>query len=185
MNMDMPKFLFRASVFIFISLWFLTSCAPASTPTPFRPPTKPLATEPLPTTTPVPQLFTPIPTNATPSTPTATPPCFNDLTFEDDVTVEDGTVVSPGASIDKQWLVTNSGTCNWDSRYRLKLIGGGALGAATEQALYPARAGTQATLQIIFTAPTEAGTYDSAWQAYDPQGAAFGDYVSIKIIVSP
>jgi len=99
--------------------------------------------------------------------------------------VEDGTVVSPGANIDKQWLVTNSGTCNWDSRYRLKLIGGDALGAATEQALYPARAGTQATLQIIFTAPLEAGTYESAWQAYNPEGEAFGDFVSIKIIVSP
>lgn len=101
------------------------------------------------------------------------------------MTVEDGTVVAPGARIDKQWLVTNSGTCSWDSRYRLKLIGGDALGAQTEQALYPARAGTQLTLQIIFTAPLEAGTYSSAWQAYGPAGDAFGDFVSINIIVSP
>ena len=75
--------------------------------------------------------------------------------------------MAPGSTLDKQWLVQNSGDCNWDARYRLRLISGDALGAATEQALYPARAGTQATLRILFTAPQEAGDYVSEWQAFD------------------
>jgi methionine-rich copper-binding protein CopC len=57
------------------------------------------------------------------------------------------------------------------------------LGAAGEQALYPAHAGTQATLTIKFTAPLDAGTYRTAWQAYNPDGTAFGDAVTMEIIV--
>jgi len=105
------------------------------------------------------------------------------LAFVQDVTVPDGTIVSPGASVDKQWLVHNNGTCNWDSRYRLRFVGGLDMGAATEQALYPARAGSQATISINFTAPSEPGTYNTAWQAIDPNGEPFGDAVFMEIIV--
>ena len=56
---------------------------------------------------------------------------------------------------------------------------------APEQALYPARAGGQATLRITFTAPLDAGTYQSAWQAFNPDGAAFGDAIFMTINVSP
>jgi hypothetical protein len=59
------------------------------------------------------------------------------------------------------------------------------MGAAEEQALYPARAGTQPTLRVTFTAPAESGSYESAWQAVDPKGNFFGDLIFIKIVVSP
>ena len=85
--------------------------------------------------------------------------------------------MTPGESIDKEWLVTNSGSCNWDSVIVLKLISGDAMGVPSEQALYPARAGTQATLRIVFTAPQNIGTYQSAWQAFAPDGTAFGRQV--------
>jgi hypothetical protein len=117
------------------------------------------------------------------SSPTATPPCTDGLAFVEDVTAPDGTVVSPGASVDKQWLVQNNGTCNWDSRYRLRFAGGLAMGAATEQALYPARAGSQATIRIVFTAPSEPGIYTTAWQAFNADGFSFGDPVFMEIIV--
>lgn len=124
---------------------------------------------------------TPQPT-AIPS-PTATPPCVESLAFVKDVTIPDGTFFSPGASIDKQWLVQNNGTCNWDSRYRLRFVGGLELGAVTEQALFPARAGSQATIQIVFTAPGEPGIYTTAWQAFDPNGEPFGDPVFMEFTV--
>jgi hypothetical protein len=85
--------------------------------------------------------------------------------------------------LDKQWLVQNSGDCNWDGNYRLRLISGDALGASTEQALYPARAGTQATLRILFTAPQKVGGYISEWQAFNAHGIAFGASFFIKIEV--
>jgi hypothetical protein len=170
-------------MFIFVFMWLTTSCAPTPTPTPFRPPTKSLSTQILPTTTPVPQLFTPAPETATPLTPTKAVSCFNNLDFIEDATIPDGTVVGPATVVDKQWVIANSGTCSWDAGYRLKLIGGDALGAAEEQALYPARAGTQITLRIFFTAPLDTGTYESTWQAYGPDGVAFGDQVYMEIVV--
>ena len=114
-------------------------------------------------------------------TPTLT--CIDGLAFLDDLTIPDYSIVAPGSTLDKQWLVQNSGSCNWDSRYRLRLVGGDGLGKSPEQALYPARAGMQVTLRIIFTAPLEVGEYFSKWQAFDAKGIPFGEAFFIKIIV--
>ncbi len=182
--MTKKRFFLNFNLILLISFFSLYACAPKSTSTPFRPPTSLPPTQPLPTTTPVPALFTPQPTATITSTATAEP-CTNDLSFVDDITVEDGTTYFAGAAIDKQWLVQNNGTCNWDAAYRLKWMGGTPLGAVEEQLIYPARAGTQATLRILFTAPAEAGFYESAWQAVDPNGNYFGDPIFIKIVVVP
>jgi hypothetical protein len=115
---------------------------------------------------------------------TPTPACQDGLRFLVDITVPDGTIVAPGDRIDKQWQVENSGTCNWDGRYRLRRISGPALQAPDEQALYPARSGTQAVIRILLVAPAEPGTYRSAWQAYDPLGQPFGDPIFVEILVS-
>jgi len=159
----------------------LAACAPRSTPPIFIPPTQLAQLIPI-TPTPTSSVLTDVPTFAP---PTPTPPCTDVLTYNKDLTIPDDTAVAPGQSIDKQWLVTNSGTCNWDARYRLKLMSGDPMGTASEEALYPARAGTQATLRILFTAPASAGTYRSAWQAIGPGGQAFGDLVFIQINVAP
>jgi hypothetical protein len=128
-----------------------------------------------------------VPTETTfpvlPAVLTPTLSCNDGLAFLDDVTIPDYSIVVPGSTLDKQWLVQNSGSCNWDDRYRLRLVGGDALGALPEQALYPARAGMQATLRIIFTAPLEAGEYFSEWQAFDVKGIPFGESFLIKVIV--
>ncbi|HMA09891.1 MAG TPA: NBR1-Ig-like domain-containing protein, partial [Ramlibacter sp.] len=105
--------------------------------------------------------------------------------FTQDLTVPDGTVFAPGAAVDKQWLVTNTGSCSWGPAYRLRLISGEALGLPPEQALYPALAGTQATLRLVFTAPSDPGSHQGAWQAFSPEGIAFGEAVYIQIVVSP
>jgi len=118
-----------------------------------------------------------------PPQPTLTLICTDNLLFIDDVTIPDNTVVAPSSKLDKQWLVQNNGDCNWDARYRLRLISGDALSAPPEQALYPARAGTQVTLRILFTAPQETGSYVSEWQAFDANGIPFGESFFIKIVV--
>jgi hypothetical protein len=101
----------------------------------------------------------------------------------EDLTIPDGAQVEAGSTLDKQWLVQNNGTCNWNETYRLKLIEGPELGAQVEQSLFPARSGAQATLQILFQAPADPGVYTSAWQAVDPAGNPFGDPVYIQIVV--
>lgn len=121
----------------------------------------------------------------TPPPVTPTPQCTYGLSFLEDVTVPDGTKFAPGASIEKIWRVSNDGTCNWDSRARIRYIDGDQLGAGEEQALFPARAGTEAEIQIIFTAPDQPGTYASRWQAYTPLGEPFGELIFILIEVDP
>jgi len=116
---------------------------------------------------------------------TPTPTCTNYLKYLEDLSYPDGTVVQPGEALDKQWRVENSGTCNWDSQYRLMLVAGQNLGVPAEGALFPARSGTQAIIRLLFTAPIEADTYRSAWQAHDPQGNAFGDPFFIEVVVQP
>jgi hypothetical protein len=169
---------------LLLVLTFTQACTPQTTDTPFRPPTQPQPTQILSTTTPIPAVYTALPTSTITTTPTEGP-CTNNLEFIQDVTIPDGTTVSIGSTIDKQWLIKNNGTCNWDSTYRLKWIGGDPMGASQEQILYPAKAGAQAILRIVFTAPTSEGTYESAWQAYGPDGVAFGDPVFMKIVVIP
>lgn len=178
------RFFLNRQLILLTGIFLAQACAPQPAFTPFRPPTSVPPTQLLPTTTPIPALFTPLPTPTVTATVTAGP-CANALSFLDDTTVDDGTSFLPGAAIDKQWLVQNSGTCNWDATYRLKWVGGNPMGAAEEQFIYPARARTQATLRIIFTAPAEAGSYESAWQAVDPNGNFFGDLIFIKIVVAP
>jgi Ig-like domain from next to BRCA1 gene len=165
--------------------YFLAACGGSgqgSTPVAFRPPTLESAATPLPTFPPESYIAN-LPTE-TPA-PTVVPECYNSLSFIEDLTIPDGTVTSPGAVLDKRWRVKNSGTCNWDERYRLKEIAGPDLGAITEQKLYPARSGSEATIRVLFTAPDETGTYRSAWQAYDPEDRPFGDPFFIEVVVQP
>lgn len=110
--------------------------------------------------------------------------CTNLLQFiAPDLTYPDGTEVKPGQAIDKQWKVKNAGTCNWDSNYTLQLLGGESMGAASPQALVPARNGTETVIAVLFTAPTEPGRYTSQWKAYGPNGQPFGDLLYMDITV--
>lgn len=175
----------RSNLIVFLLvLTFTQACTPQTANTPFLPPTLPPPTEIISTGTPIPTVQPALPTSTVTVTPTEGP-CFNNLEFVSDVTIPDGTTVSIGSTIDKQWVVNNSGSCDWDSGYRLKWIGGDPMGANQEQFLYPARAGEQITIRIIFTAPAAEGTYESAWQAYGSNGIAFGDPIYMKIVVIP
>ncbi len=119
------------------------------------------------------------------ATPRASPviACVDKLSFINDQTIPDGTVVSPNSTLDKRWEVENSGNCNWDERYHIRLIGGPELGAKPVQPLFPARSGTRIIIRILMTAPSETGSYHSAWQAYNPADEAFGDPFFIDIVV--
>jgi hypothetical protein len=182
-------------------LFLLIACSSTATPTLFVPPSKPRATatpalsisfaSPQPPITPPTAAPTPELSSTAQVTPTTlpaspTPACTASLKYLQDINYPDGSLVAPGQSVEKQWAVENNGSCDWDGRYRLKLIEGfPALGAAAELALYPARAGSQASLSLTFTAPLDAGTYRTAWQALDPQGQPFGDAIYMEIIVQP
>lgn len=109
--------------------------------------------------------------------------CTNNSRFVEDLTVPDGSVVAPGAEIDKRWSVQNTGSCDWGADYRLVQVSGGGLIGPKEAALYPARAGETAAWQILLQAPMDPGEYTSRWQARAPDGSLFGDDVFVVIVV--
>lgn len=160
----------------------LTGCQaikPSETPPAyFIPPTAAATSAPEPSATPV-SVITPV------FKPTEDAGCSNLLAYIKDLSIPDGSMFSPGESIDKRWQVENQGTCNWNSRYSLRLTGGDPMGASTEQSLFPALAGNQAVIRINFIAPAEGGKYRSSWQAYSPDSKAFGDPIFIEIDVIP
>jgi hypothetical protein len=85
--------------------------------------------------------------------------------------------------LDNHWIVHNSGSCNWERRYRIRLINADVLDAAIKTSIFPARAGMRVTPRIIFNAPQEPGTYFSEWQAFDPNGIPFGPPFFMNVIV--
>jgi len=168
------------NIVVYLILLSLGVAGCSEQPTPYRPPTIAVqAIRPVSATTTATATIQPVETPL----PSSTPTCTNSLTYLEDLSLPDGTIVRPGESLDKRWLVENSGTCNWGENYRFKFISGAELNAPIEQALYPARSGAKATLRTLFTAPSEAGIYQSAWQAFDPRGQPFGDPVYIQVTV--
>jgi len=173
---------------LLLSLWLAACTQTTSAPTAALSPTTPLPTATAvierPTATPPPPTDTPVAAQPA-TTPTPEPPCTNDSSFTGDLSVPDGAQFLPGQPFVKKWSVENSGKCDWGPDYRLVLTSGDSLGAPSEVAVYPARAGTPATWEIPMTAPFTPGQYTSRWQARDPQGNLFGAVVFIKIEVIP
>jgi len=167
---------------VLILSFFLVACQEQGTPTLYIPPTRDTISASSVQNDPTEASITPIQTQ--PVRPTPSPICSAGLAFLEDITIPDGTVVSPGEVLDKRWLVENNGSCNWNAGFGLQLIAGPEMGAHSEQALFPARSGSQAEIAIVFTAPVEPGSYRSAWQAQDAQGVLFGDPIFIEIVVT-
>lgn len=182
---------------IFLLACLLAACQGAgASPTPLFPtqaPSTPTATRP-PVTVVVPtETLAPLPPTNTPlvlfptetPTETVTTTCLNEASFITDLTVPDGAQFLPGQGLTKKWSVLNTGTCDWGPDYRLVLVSGDSMNAASEVALYPARAGAEGVWEIVMTAPLAPGEYVGRWQARDPQGNLFGDVMFIKIEVIP
>lgn len=141
-----------------------------------------------PTQTPV--VPTPVPATNTPL-PTATAVSYCDwITFVKDVTIPDGTILSPGDTFTKTWRLKNRGTCTWTPDYMLVFTGGDQLGGTTAVRL-PAYVvpGQTVDVSVTLTAPNAAGGYTGYWMLRSPSGALFGYgdnanqafYVDIKV----
>ncbi len=111
-------------------------------------------------------------------------PLCDSLTFVADVTVPDGTVMSPGQDFVKTWRVKNTGACPWGAGYVLAYAGyttqmSGQFVPLTEVV----QPGEEVEISVQFKAPDQVGEYVSAWTMKNPQGKTFPQIVYVKIIV--
>ena len=133
----------------------------------------PTQTPPPPTVTPVPVTNTPAPTVTT-LPPTAVSYC-DWAGFVKDVTIPDGTVVSPGETFTKVWRLKNRGTCTWTSDYMLVFHSGSQMGGTTAVRLPGSVApGQTVDVSVTLTAPADAGSYKGYWILRNASGALFG-----------
>jgi len=104
--------------------------------------------------------------------------------FESDITLPDGTVVSPGQALLKTWRVRNSGTSTWGGGYELVFVGGDQMGAPSAVDVPgTVSPGETVDLAVDMTAPGEPGTHRGDWRLRNAQGVLFGDTLWIQITV--
>ena len=151
----------------------------------------PTATRLSPTLTPL-ASQTPLTTKAP---PTAPPPGSGNLVpcyraeYVADVTIPDGTIVSPGATFWKTWSVKNTGSCTWNSSYKFVFLDGEVLGGAYVYN-FPGVAAPNDTVEIPIQlyAPTTTGSFTGYWKIQAPDKTVFGvgqydQALSVSIVV--
>jgi len=158
-----------------------TLTAAAFTPTPL-PPTE--------TATPEPPTETPTIAYATDPTQVAlgTPgQLCDDYAWDNatvDVTILDGTQMTPGQDFVKTWKIKNTGICAWGEGYGLIYAG-----YTDQMSGEPVPLGTviqvgeEVDISVNFKAPTAVGEYTSAWQMANAKGIPFGKAIFVKIVV--
>ena len=139
---------------------------------------------------------TPAPT-ATPN-PAATPEpekCIDDASFVEDLSFDDQNMtnlpqLSPGQPFQKGWRLRNSGTCTWDSTYRLDYDEGNSPASRMNGAPIFVQ-GTVAPGQtfdfwVNLIAPLEPGKYVGFWHMVSGANEAFGSRVWAAVeVVGP
>jgi hypothetical protein len=90
-------------------------------------------------------------------------------------TVPDGTIMKPNETFWKTWTIKNTGTCTWDSSYKLVYDSGELMGGLTEYQLTDVvPPGDQLELSILLRTPATNGNYQGFWRILSPWGGTFG-----------
>lgn len=120
----------------------------------------------------------PLPTLAPPTatvTASPTPDTCNQARFIEDVTVVDGTRISPSAAFTKTWRIQNTGTCTWNTNYAVVYDGGHSTGAPTAtQLLTNVPPGGTIDVSVVITAPAANGDYTWNFKLRSDSGRVFG-----------
>src|SRR6266498_4211003 len=125
-----------------------------------------------PTSTPIPATATPIPATNTPL-PTAVSYCDWAM-FIKDVTIPDGTLLSPGEVFTKTWRLQNRGTCTWTPDYDVVFYSGAQLSGTTMQVPGYIAPGQTVDVAVTFTVPSAPGHYVGYWILRNSSGTLFG-----------
>ena len=135
--------------------------------------TRPGATPVTPVVTGTPPTATP---TKTPGPATVPPSACDKAQFIADVTIPDGTDMSPGQKFTKTWSLKNVGTCAWaKGTYQLVFYSGEQMGAPASLAFAEdVPVGRTANFTVEMTAPSTAGRFRGNWMFKNANGQLFG-----------
>jgi hypothetical protein len=119
---------------------------------------------------------TPVPTQV--GKPGATQVILCDEYSWDDTTVDvnipDNTQMTPGQNFVKTWKISNKGTCTWGAGYKISYAGYSTQMSGQPQPLtLPVAPGQEIQISVNFIAPTQPGSYISAWTLQNSNGQNF------------
>lgn len=164
-----------------------TLTAAAFTPTPLPPTETPIPEEPTVTAT---EALTNDPTQAALGTPAALCDDYDWNAATLDVTIVDGTVMTPGQEFVKTWKIRNTGICTWGDGYQLIFSYSNPPNINMNGQPIPLTAlvapGEEVDVSVNLKAPTTPGEYTGYWQMVNAKGIPFGTkefIVSVKIVV--
>jgi len=156
-----------------------TQTAQAVPPTSAATATQAASLTPAPTTQPS---QTAIPTN-NPFEVTATEiPCDNAI-WVADVTVPDGTELTPGQDFVKTWRIRNTGSCTWGTGYTVIYAFGERMSGVAEPLTGAVAPGEEAEVSVRLKAPDATGQYSSTWRMANASNFPFGENFFVLIVV--
>ena len=125
---------------------------------------------------------TAVPTN-NPFEVTATETQCDDAKWVADVTVPDGTEMTPGQDFVKTWKIKNTGSCTWGTGYTLIHGYDEKLDGVAEPLTTAVAPGEEVEVSVRFKAPAGTGEHRSYWRLQNALSSAFGEFFYVTIVV--
>ena len=117
-------------------------------------------------------------------TPTGGTPGGDQAAFVADLTIPDGTDLSPGEKFTKSWRLSNTGTSVWTSNYALAYLGGSQMDGPNAVSLtQTVNPGESVDISVNLVAPLETGNYKGFWGMRNAGGQQFPNQVYVEIDV--
>lgn len=122
----------------------------------------------------------PLPTNTSSVGAAA---CYNSA-FAGDVTIPDGTQMSPGQSFTKTWRMLNNGSCAWEPGFIFNIVGGESMGGVAVTLNQRVEPGRQIEISVPMVVPKDkTGELKGTWRLADANGNYFGETPWVSIVV--
>ncbi len=115
--------------------------------------------------------------------------CVDEYSYVSDITVPDGMSITPHTMFTKTWYIRNTGTCMWNSNYKIVYHSGDEVGRAKSFPLLKAgnyiRPGESTAVSVEMLAPAEVGQqYSTFWALESDKGVRFGSGPAKNVYLS-
>lgn len=92
-----------------------------------------------------------------------------------DITIPDNTKFAPGSAFTKKWRIVNTGSCTWNTSYKVVFESGEGMSGPTSFALPSSVApGQSVDIAVDLKAPNTSGTFQGNWKLQNASGQKFG-----------
>jgi len=109
--------------------------------------------------------------------------CY-DSVYVKDMTIPDGTVLTPGETFVKTWKLQNTGSCSWTNNFSVVFVNGDDMDGSDTEIDQTVNVTKKAEISVELTAPDDEGTYTGYWRLADEYGNLFGELISVQIVVA-